>query len=73
MRCWRNIARGMVRDGRPVASSHAAGRKTGRLDPAEAQALLDSIDTGTFAGLRDRALIGLMVHSFARIGAADAS
>jgi site-specific recombinase XerD len=40
------------------------------LDPAEARALLDRIDTGTVAGLRDRALIGLMVYSFARIGAA---
>ena len=40
------------------------------LDPAEARALLDSIDTSTVAGLRDRALIGLMVYSFARIGAA---
>jgi site-specific recombinase XerC len=40
------------------------------LDPAEARALLDSIDAGTVAGLRDRALIGLMVYSFARIGAA---
>jgi integrase len=40
------------------------------LDPAEARALLDSIDTSTAAGLRDRALIGLMVYSFARIGAA---
>ena len=40
------------------------------LDPTEARALLDSIDTATVAGLRDRALIGLMVYSFARIGAA---
>ena len=40
------------------------------LDPAEARALLDSIDTSTYAGLRDRALLGLMVYSFARIGAA---
>ena len=40
------------------------------LDPSEARALLDSIDTGNHAGLRDRALIGLMVYSFARIGAA---
>ena len=40
------------------------------LDPAEARVLLDSIDTGAVAGLRDRALIGLMVYSFARIGAA---
>jgi len=40
------------------------------LDPAEARALLDSIDIGNHAGLRDRALIALMVYSFARIGAA---
>jgi integrase/recombinase XerC len=40
------------------------------LDPEEARALLDSIDVATHAGLRDRALIGLMVYSFARIGAA---
>jgi integrase len=32
--------------------------------------LLDSIDVTTPVGLRDRALIGLMVYSFARIGAA---
>ena len=44
--------------------------KTPVLEPAEARALLDSIDTTTQAGLRDRALIGLMVYSFARIGAA---
>jgi integrase len=37
---------------------------------SEARALLDSIDTSTPAGLRDRALIGLMVYSFARVGAA---
>jgi site-specific recombinase XerC len=40
------------------------------LDPTEARALLDSIDTAKVVGLRDRALIGLMVYSFARIGAA---
>jgi site-specific recombinase XerD len=40
------------------------------LDPAEARALLDRVDTSTVIGLRDRALIGLMVYSFARIGAA---
>jgi integrase len=39
-------------------------------DPSEARALLDSIDTLTVVGLRDRALIGLMVYSLARIGAA---
>jgi hypothetical protein len=40
------------------------------LDPSEARALLDSIDVATHAGLRDRALIGLMIYSFARSGAA---
>lgn len=44
--------------------------KTPALAPAEARTLLDSIDAGTPAGLRDRALVGLMVYSFARIGAA---
>jgi site-specific recombinase XerD len=46
--------------------------KTPVLDPAEARQLLDAIDTATVIGLRDRALIGLMVYSFARIGAAIA-
>jgi integrase/recombinase XerC len=40
------------------------------LAPDEARALLDSIDVATHSGLRDRALIALMVYSFARIGAA---
>jgi site-specific recombinase XerD len=44
--------------------------KTPVLDPSEARQLLDSIDISTPAGLRDRALIALMVFSFARIGAA---
>jgi site-specific recombinase XerD len=44
--------------------------KTPVLDPAEARQLLDAIDTTTIIGLRDRVLIGLMVYSFARIGAA---
>jgi integrase/recombinase XerC len=44
--------------------------KTPVLSPKEARRLLESIDVSTHAGLRDRALIGLMVYSFARIGAA---
>jgi site-specific recombinase XerD len=44
--------------------------KTPVLDAAEARRLLDGIDTGTQVGLRDRALIALMIYSFARIGAA---
>jgi site-specific recombinase XerD len=44
--------------------------KTAVLEPDEARTLLDSIDATNPAGLRDRALISLMVYSFARIGAA---
>jgi integrase/recombinase XerC len=40
------------------------------LSPEEARALIDSIEVTTIVGLRDRALIALMVFSFARIGAA---
>jgi site-specific recombinase XerD len=43
--------------------------KTPVLSPEEARQLLDSIAVTTIAGLRDRALIGMMVYSFARIGA----
>ena len=39
------------------------------LTPAEARKLLDSIDTGTLAGLRDRALFSVMLYSFARVSA----
>ena len=44
--------------------------KTPVLAADEARQLLDAIDTRRLAGLRDRALIALMVYSFARIGAA---
>jgi site-specific recombinase XerD len=44
--------------------------KTPVLAADEARQLLDAIDTATLSGLRDRALIALMVYSFARIGAA---
>ncbi|MDR3529366.1 MAG: tyrosine-type recombinase/integrase [Rhodopila sp.] len=44
--------------------------KTPVLAPEEARALIDCIEITTPVGLRDRALIGLMVFSFARIGAA---
>ena len=44
--------------------------KTPVLDPREARQLIDAINIMTIIGLRDRALIGLMVYSFARIGAA---
>jgi site-specific recombinase XerD len=44
--------------------------KTPVLTATEARELLDSIDASTVMGLRDRAMIGLLVYSFARVGAA---
>jgi site-specific recombinase XerD len=43
--------------------------KTPVLNADEARALLDAIDTTTLIGLRDRALIGVMVYTFARVNA----
>lgn len=43
--------------------------KTPVLKAEQARQLLDSIDTTTIVGLRDRALIGVMVYSFARVSA----
>lgn len=43
--------------------------KTPVLTAEETRQLLDSIDTDSLVGLRDRALIATMVFSFARIGA----
>jgi len=69
------LVTGQVVPANPAASvrgpAHSARKgKTPVLDPAEARRLLDAIDSTTHAGLRDRALIGLMVYSFARVGAA---
>ncbi|HEY2786515.1 MAG TPA: tyrosine-type recombinase/integrase, partial [Fimbriiglobus sp.] len=46
--------------------------KTPILDTDDARRLLDSFDTSHVVGLRDRALIGVMIYSFARVGAAVA-
>ena len=43
--------------------------KTTVLTGEQARELLDSIDTSTVVGLRDRALISVMTFAFARIGA----
>ena len=66
---------GQVIPTNPAASvrgpAHSVKRgKTPVLAPEEARALLDAIDVTTPIGLRDRALIGLMAFSFARVGAA---
>ncbi len=47
-------------------------QKKGRtpvLDRDEARALVAAIDPGSLTGLRDRALIGVMIYTFARVGA----
>jgi len=46
--------------------------KTPVLTADEARQLIDSIDVSTLIGLRDRALIGVMVYSFARVSATTA-
>lgn len=52
------------------AAKHVVRKgKTPVLKAHEARQLLDSIDVFTLIGLRDRALIAVMVYSFARIGA----
>ena len=43
--------------------------KTPVLSGEDARALIDSIDTSTIVGLRDRAIIGVMVYTFARVSA----
>jgi site-specific recombinase XerD len=69
------LVTGQIVPTNPAASvrgpSHVVRQgKTPVLEPDEARALIDSIDVTKPAGLRDRALIALMVFSFARIGAA---
>jgi site-specific recombinase XerD len=65
---------GQVLPVNPAASvkgpKHVVKRgKTPVLSAEEARTLLESIDVSTIAGLRDRAIIGVMVFSFARVGA----
>ncbi len=43
--------------------------KTPVLSAEETRQLLDSIDRSAVVGFRDRALLGVMVYSFARVGA----
>ena len=43
--------------------------KTPVLTADQARALIESIDTSTLVGLRDRALLGVMTYAFARVGA----
>jgi site-specific recombinase XerC len=65
---------GQIMPTNPAAAVRGTGHvvrrgKTPVLDPAEVRQLIDAIDTTTVIGLCDRALVGLMVYSFARVGA----
>lgn len=65
---------GQVLDMNPAASvrgpKYVVKRgKTPVLTAEQARAFLDAIDTSTVVGLRDRALVGVMVYSLARVGA----
>jgi integrase/recombinase XerD len=73
--CFDWLVMGQIIPINPAASvrgpKHSVKRgKTPVLKASEARLLLDSIDTATIIGLRDRALIALMAFSFARISAA---
>jgi site-specific recombinase XerD len=72
--CFDWLVVGQIVPHNPAASvrgpSHIIKRgKTPVLTADEARQLLDSIDTSTPVGLRDRALIGTMVYTFARVSA----
>ena len=65
---------GHVVPSNPVATvrgptSVMAPGKTPILQPADVRLLLDSVDTSSIGGLRDRALLGVMIYSFARVSA----
>ncbi|MBX9628246.1 MAG: site-specific integrase [Gemmataceae bacterium] len=69
------LVTGQVLAMNPAASvrgpKHVVKRgKTPVLDADQARQLLDSIDTTKLSGLRDRALVAVMVFSFARVSAA---
>ena len=66
---------GQVVPGNPASvvrgPKHVVKRgKTPILSPEEARELFNGIPTDTLVGLRDRALIGVLIYSFARVSAA---
>jgi site-specific recombinase XerD len=68
------LVRNQVLPTNPASSvrgpTHVVKRgKTPVLTADQARKLLDAIDVSTVGGLRDRALIGVMVYSFARVSA----
>lgn len=72
--CFDWLVTGQVIPSNPAASvrgpKYVVKRgKTPVLSADEARQLLDSIDCATVVGLRDRALIGTMIYTFARVSA----
>lgn len=72
--CLDWLVTGGVLDTNPAASVRGPKYvikkgKTPVLDTAQTRALLEAIDTDTIVGLRDRALIGAIVYTFARVSA----
>jgi site-specific recombinase XerD len=72
--CFDWLVTGQIVPANPAASvrgpKYVVKRgKTPVLTAAEARQLLDSIDCSTLVGLRDRALIGTMIFTFARVSA----
>lgn len=72
--CFDWLVTGQVIPNNPAASvrgpKYSVKRgKTPVLSADEARQLLDSIDCSTAVGLRDRALIGTMIYTFARVSA----
>jgi site-specific recombinase XerD len=72
---FNHLVTGGVIDHNPALSVKAPRQKLGKgktpiLTAEEAGELLRSIETDTVVGLRDRALIGVMVFTFARVSAA---
>jgi integrase/recombinase XerD len=64
------IESGNIKDAPDRGPKHVVKRgKTPVLSAEDTRRLLDSIDTSTVIGLRDRAFIAVMVYSFARVGA----
>jgi site-specific recombinase XerD len=65
---------GQIADGNPAHAvrgpRHVVTKgRTPVLNREEARAPMAAIETSSLTGLRDRALIGIMIHTFARLGA----
>src|ERR1700739_1256214 len=62
------LAMNPAREVKTERFSRTEGKKPAFVD-GEVQRLLDAVETSTHTGLRDRALLGVLAYTFARIGA----